>query len=160
MLVCRQLGLNILNKSTMRHFENSACSNILESKLLRTKYLLKHNKLSCDIASQDSKQNLTQTDIQRLKSKSSVYIHWPYCRRKCTYCNFNKYVAKKVDNERMISSLLQEWETVSRETGVNQPTSIFFGGGTPSLMQHKDTKQIIREHLIKFISEMEELFNV
>lgn len=152
MLVCRQLGLNILNKSTMRHFENSACSNILESKLLRTKYLLKHNKLSCDIASQDSKQNLTQTDIQRLKSKSSVYIHWPYCRRKCTYCNFNKYVAKKVDNNRMISSLLQEWETVSRETGVNQPTSIFFGGGTPSLMQHKDTKQIIREHLIKFIS--------
>ena len=152
MIVSRQFGLNILNKSCTRHVvQFSTFSNKLESKLLETNNLLKNNKISSDIASQDSKQNSTQTDIQRLKSRSSVYIHWPYCRRKCTYCNFNKYVTKKVDNERMISSLLQEWETVSRETGVNQPTSIFFGGGTPSLMQYKDIEQIIRKHGITLI---------
>ena len=152
MIVSRQFGLNILNKLCTRHIvQFSTFSNKLESKLLRTNNLLKNNKISSDIASQDSKQNSTQTDIQRLKSRSSVYIHWPYCRRKCTYCNFNKYVTKKVDNERMISSLLQEWETVSRETGVNQPTSIFFGGGTPSLMQYKDIEQIIRKHGITLI---------
>jgi len=73
---------------------------------------------------------------------TSVYIHWPYCKRKCTYCNFNKYVSNKVDHERMVSCLLKEWETVGAQNKLNAQ-SIFFGGGTPSLMRPGDVEKII-----------------
>ena len=64
----------------------------------------------------------------------AVYIHWPFCRSKCPYCDFNSHVRDRVDAARWTQALLadidhQAFLAAGREVG-----SIFFGGGTPSLM--------------------------
>ena len=76
------------------------------------------------------------------KAGVSVYIHWPYCQRKCTYCNFNKYVVSFMDHPRLVGCLLKEWKTLSTEVGA--VNSVYFGGGTPSLMRPQDVGEIIR----------------
>ena len=78
---------------------------------------------------------------------AGIYIHWPYCVRRCSYCNFNKYVQNSRtgktknthDNEkRMVECLKVEAETVIKHiAGTKSISSIFFGGGTPSLMSPK-----------------------
>ena len=62
-----------------------------------------------------------------------VYVHWPYCARICPYCDFNVYKNRAVDEGRWRAALtrdLQWW--ASRTTG-RRLTSLYFGGGTPSL---------------------------
>jgi len=73
-----------------------------------------------------------------------VYIHWPYCKKRCSYCNFNKYVVDRVDHDRMISCLVREWRTCSQRLNVDSVDTIFFGGGTPSLMRPDDIQHIVR----------------
>ncbi|NXW01910.1 RSAD1 protein, partial [Fregetta grallaria] len=58
---------------------------------------------------------------------------WPYCRKRCSYCNFNKYVVPVVDEASMRACLVREARTLLRLSQVQSITSIFFGGGTPSL---------------------------
>ena len=69
----------------------------------------------------------------------AIYIHWPFCVSKCPYCDFNSHVAAKVDQSRWQKALLQELDYFAQETGGQRGgtivTSIFFGGGTPSLME-------------------------
>uniref|UniRef100_A0A6Q2Z3X1 Radical S-adenosyl methionine domain-containing protein n=1 Tax=Esox lucius TaxID=8010 RepID=A0A6Q2Z3X1_ESOLU len=68
-----------------------------------------------------------------LSSEASLYVHWPYCLRRCSYCNFNKYIPRS-DNQDVMSECLQrETETLLRLSHVSRVTSVFFGGGTPSL---------------------------
>lgn len=65
-----------------------------------------------------------------------LYVHWPFCRAKCPYCDFNSHVAQgRVDHERWRRALLAELDHVGAETAGRRLTSIFFGGGTPSLME-------------------------
>ena len=63
-----------------------------------------------------------------------VYIHWPFCAAKCPYCDFNSHVADRVDSDRWRSALLAELAHFAAETKGRAVTSVFFGGGTPSLM--------------------------
>ena len=63
-----------------------------------------------------------------------VYVHWPFCAAKCPYCDFNSHVAATVDHGRWAVSYLSEVERISRETGPRTVSTVFFGGGTPSLM--------------------------
>ena len=63
-----------------------------------------------------------------------VYIHWPFCASKCPYCDFNSHVADRVDSDRWRSALLAELAHFAAETRGRAVTSVFFGGGTPSLM--------------------------
>ncbi|NXF49390.1 RSAD1 protein, partial [Oceanites oceanicus] len=58
---------------------------------------------------------------------------WPYCRKRCSYCNFNKYVVPVVDEASMRACLVREARTLLRLSQVQSITSVFFGGGTPSL---------------------------
>ncbi|NXI34146.1 RSAD1 protein, partial [Galbula dea] len=58
---------------------------------------------------------------------------WPYCRKRCSYCNFNKYVVPAVDEVAVGTCLVQETRTLLRLSQVQSITSVFFGGGTPSL---------------------------
>ncbi|NXV80567.1 RSAD1 protein, partial [Atlantisia rogersi] len=58
---------------------------------------------------------------------------WPYCRQRCSYCSFNKYVVPAVDEAAVCASLVQEARTLLRLSRVQSITSVFFGGGTPSL---------------------------
>nr|QIA61855.1 radical S-adenosyl methionine domain containing protein 1 [Halichondria panicea] len=64
----------------------------------------------------------------------TLYVHWPYCTQLCTYCNFNKYINKhSMDKEHMFSCLVKEFQSVLSRSSVTKFTSVYFGGGTPSL---------------------------
>ena len=64
-----------------------------------------------------------------------LYIHWPFCQSKCPYCDFNSHVAARVDQKRWQAAMVSELDRVSRETTGRILQSVFFGGGTPSLME-------------------------
>lgn len=63
-----------------------------------------------------------------------LYIHWPFCQSKCPYCDFNSHVSATVDIEAWRYAFIAELERWREWTGPRLLTSIFFGGGTPSLM--------------------------
>ncbi|BCH57418.1 radical SAM family heme chaperone HemW [Agrobacterium vitis] len=64
-----------------------------------------------------------------------IYIHWPFCAAKCPYCDFNSHVRhQKIDQPRFTQAFLKEMETMRAMSGPKTVTSIFLGGGTPSLM--------------------------
>jgi oxygen-independent coproporphyrinogen-3 oxidase len=64
-----------------------------------------------------------------------IYIHWPYCAAKCPYCDFNSHVRREVSEERYLASVLREMAWYAGLAPGRMVSSIFFGGGTPSLMQ-------------------------
>ena len=64
----------------------------------------------------------------------ALYIHWPFCARKCPYCDFNSHVRAEVDQAAWRSALLADLAHEARLSGGQELGSIFFGGGTPSLM--------------------------
>ncbi|XP_074900563.1 radical S-adenosyl methionine domain-containing protein 1, mitochondrial [Buteo buteo] len=64
---------------------------------------------------------------------AALYVHWPYCRKRCSYCNFNKYVVPAVDEAAVRACLVREARTLLHLSQVQSVTSVFFGGGTPSL---------------------------
>ena len=64
----------------------------------------------------------------------ALYIHWPFCISKCPYCDFNSHVRESVDQDIWLSALLTDMEHEAALTKGRPLTSIFFGGGTPSLM--------------------------
>ncbi len=64
----------------------------------------------------------------------ALYVHWPFCLAKCPYCDFNSHVADAVDQLRWGKALAREIEHAAAETRDRPLASIFFGGGTPSLM--------------------------
>jgi coproporphyrinogen III oxidase-like Fe-S oxidoreductase len=69
-----------------------------------------------------------------------VYVHWPFCLAKCPYCDFNSHVAREVDHDRWRAALVAEMEAVRDLTGPRPAGSMFFGGGTPSLMPAGDRR--------------------
>ncbi|XP_078126380.1 radical S-adenosyl methionine domain-containing protein 1, mitochondrial [Sander vitreus] len=69
----------------------------------------------------------------RLTKQASLYVHWPYCLRRCSYCNFNKYIPRENNDPMMTECLQRETETLLQLSQVSCITSVFFGGGTPSL---------------------------
>ncbi len=63
-----------------------------------------------------------------------LYLHWPFCQSKCPYCDFNSHVAAKIDQNRWKAAYLAEIGRLAAETKDRVLQSVFFGGGTPSLM--------------------------
>ena len=72
-----------------------------------------------------------------------VYIHWPFCASKCPYCDFNSHVRDTIDQERWCDAFLREIEATAESAPKRTVTSIFFGGGTPSLMAPETVAAII-----------------
>ncbi len=64
----------------------------------------------------------------------ALYIHWPFCLSKCPYCDFNSHVRDRIDQDRFARALRRELATEAARLGRRRLTSVFFGGGTPSLM--------------------------
>lgn len=64
----------------------------------------------------------------------AIYLHWPFCLAKCPYCDFNSHVRDDVDQEAWRQAFLMEIDRVASQLGPRKVTSIFLGGGTPSLM--------------------------
>jgi len=69
-----------------------------------------------------------------LPQSLAVYIHWPFCRSKCPYCDFNSHVRERIDAKRWTRALLAETDRQAELAPDRRVASIFFGGGTPSLM--------------------------
>lgn len=74
-----------------------------------------------------------------------IYVHWPFCKAKCPYCDFNSHVSEKIDHE-------QWWKAFEKALDYYHPhvknktvTSVFFGGGTPSLMEPKTVENILNK---------------
>ena len=63
-----------------------------------------------------------------------LYLHWPFCQSKCPYCDFNSHVAARIDQPRWQRAYLAEIDRIGAETKGRVLNSVFFGGGTPSLM--------------------------
>ncbi|WP_299921852.1 radical SAM family heme chaperone HemW [uncultured Pelagimonas sp.] len=72
-----------------------------------------------------------------------LYVHWPFCEAKCPYCDFNSHVVKHIDQTRWAKALASEVERVSALTPGRVLRSIFFGGGTPSLMLPQTVASIL-----------------
>ena len=75
----------------------------------------------------------------------ALYIHWPFCLKKCPYCDFNSHVRDGVDMAAWEAALLADMAFEREATGTDTLTSIFFGGGTPSLMPPALVERLIGE---------------
>ena len=74
-----------------------------------------------------------------------IYIHWPFCAAKCPYCDFNSHVRTSVDQSRWLSAIRLELKNNAIRTKGRTVNTIFFGGGTPSLMEPETVAGIIKE---------------
>jgi putative oxygen-independent coproporphyrinogen III oxidase len=75
------------------------------------------------------------TRPESLAGDLALYVHWPFCLAKCPYCDFNSHVRERIDQPRFARALRRELATEADRLGRRRLTSVFFGGGTPSLME-------------------------
>lgn len=75
----------------------------------------------------------------------ALYIHWPFCAAKCPYCDFNSHVRDRVDEARFRAALRRELAHEAARAGRRPLASIFFGGGTPSLMAPETVAALIED---------------
>src|SRR6516162_9875691 len=75
----------------------------------------------------------------------ALYIHWPFCLAKCPYCDFNSHVRERIDQAEFASALRTELAWEAARLGRRRLTSIFFGGGTPSLMEPTTVAALIAD---------------
>ena len=83
----------------------------------------------------------------------ALYVHWPYCLSKCPYCDFNSHVASDIDHPRFKTALLAELSHIATTYRSAPLRSIFFGGGTPSLMEPDTVSSIIDAAVDQFGAE-------
>jgi len=74
-----------------------------------------------------------------------LYIHWPFCEAKCPYCDFNSHVVRQIDQKAWRDAYLTELKRTALETPDRVLGSVFFGGGTPSLMDPDVVSDVIGE---------------
>ena len=81
---------------------------------------------------------------EEISSNIGLYIHCPFCLSKCPYCDFNSHVVGSVDHNRWEKALVNELTFLSRNQNQKKLKSIFFGGGTPSLMKPETVFEVIQ----------------
>ncbi|GMG82752.1 radical SAM family heme chaperone HemW [Paralimibaculum aggregatum] len=72
-----------------------------------------------------------------------IYVHWPFCKAKCPYCDFNSHVSRTIDHDGWAEALLAEMAHMRALTGPRRADTLFFGGGTPSLMRPATVARLI-----------------
>ncbi|WP_088308389.1 radical SAM family heme chaperone HemW [Novosphingobium sp. B 225] len=75
----------------------------------------------------------------------ALYIHWPFCLAKCPYCDFNSHVRDSVDQDLWLNGLLADLRHEAELAGGEPLDSVFFGGGTPSLMPPATVARLLEE---------------
>ncbi len=75
----------------------------------------------------------------------ALYIHWPFCLAKCPYCDFNSHVRERIDQPRFAAALRAELAWEAARLGRRPLASMFFGGGTPSLMDPQTVADLIAD---------------
>ena len=78
-----------------------------------------------------------------MTSELALYVHWPFCVSKCPYCDFNSHVRATIDQDAWRDALLADLDHEARLLPGRKLTSIFFGGGTPSLMNPSTVAAVI-----------------
>ena len=73
----------------------------------------------------------------------AVYIHWPFCKSKCPYCDFYKELYRNINQDEIISEYLRALQKYHDLTSERQIKSVFFGGGTPSLIEPRNVAKIL-----------------
>ncbi|MFW8593827.1 radical SAM family heme chaperone HemW [Cribrihabitans neustonicus] len=86
-----------------------------------------------------------------------LYVHWPFCQAKCPYCDFNSHVSANIDQSAWVRAYLSELERLSHELPGRVLNTIFFGGGTPSLMRPETVAAVIEgaRSIWPFANDME-----
>lgn len=77
-------------------------------------------------------------------NRHAIYVHWPFCVSKCPYCDFNSHVRESVDQAHWREALVREIRWWGERHG-GEVTSVFFGGGTPSLMPPETVEAVLAE---------------
>ena len=75
----------------------------------------------------------------------ALYIHWPFCLAKCPYCDFNSHVRDRIPQQRFRAALRAELAWEAARLGPRRLTSVFFGGGTPSLMEPETVAGLLED---------------
>lgn len=78
-----------------------------------------------------------------LSNNLAVYIHWPYCKSKCPYCDFYKELSGKEDQNQIIDSYIESLDRYWKMMPNRCVQSVFFGGGTPSLIHANNIERVI-----------------
>jgi putative oxygen-independent coproporphyrinogen III oxidase len=76
---------------------------------------------------------------------TALYIHYPFCKKKCPYCDFNSHVRQQVDHQIWQQAMIVEMNYMAEIAQTTPLTSIFFGGGTPSLMNASMVEALIAQ---------------
>ena len=74
----------------------------------------------------------------------AIYVHWPFCVSKCPYCDFNSHVGDTQDQEKWRRAYQRELEHCAALLSDRRVTSVFFGGGTPSLMEARTVESVLQ----------------
>ncbi|HEU0311547.1 MAG TPA: radical SAM family heme chaperone HemW [Sphingomicrobium sp.] len=85
----------------------------------------------------------TDLNAERTVPPLALYVHWPFCVSKCPYCDFNSHVRASIDQDEWRSALLADLAHEAVLLPDHQLSSIFFGGGTPSLMEPSTVEAIV-----------------
>lgn len=85
-----------------------------------------------------------------MSTQTALYIHWPFCLSKCPYCDFNSHVRDAVDQDRWRRALLADLDRAADEAKPRTLVSIFFGGGTPSLMAPATVAALIERAAVRW----------
>ena len=85
------------------------------------------------------------SNIPATRDKLALYIHWPFCIAKCPYCDFNSHVREQIDLETWREALFLDLKHEHKVNPEPQISSVFFGGGTPSLMPPRLVADLIAE---------------
>ena len=76
----------------------------------------------------------------------ALYIHWPFCRAKCPYCDFNSHVEQEINHTRFAAAYRREMAHMAARYGAGRKlVSVFLGGGTPSLMPPSLVARILED---------------
>jgi len=80
-----------------------------------------------------------------MRQDFGIYVHWPFCAAKCPYCDFNSHVRAKIEEDGWLDGIVAELEYTAVLQGEDRPvvSTVFFGGGTPSLMSGRAVGRVI-----------------
>ncbi len=90
-----------------------------------------------------NKHNSVQLPSADYSGPAAIYVHWPFCLKKCPYCDFNSHVRDEVPHDRWRAALVCEIDKFAENYPNLSSNSIFFGGGTPSLMEPETVAAVI-----------------
>ena len=79
------------------------------------------------------------------RSSMSLYIHWPFCNIKCPYCDFNSYKKEETNQSHWLKAYLKALEFWASRLDKREISSVFFGGGTPSLLDPEFVAMVLEK---------------